>query len=408
MKNTHYLCSLYVLLILDMPVSFDNTEIAFKYRSDKALKKAQYLFALMGSPSATQLGIGLANLAFKLRLPINGIVKNTVFQIFCGGETLEEAAATATMLNNYNVGVALDYGVEGKSSEADFEAAVPEFIKAIAYAAAQSNIPFIPIKITGFARFELLEKLHNKAALSDDEQQEWDNVLKRIDKICSAAHQHQIKILVDAEESWIQDPIDDLTNAMMEKYNKENAIVYNTFQMYLHTTLPYLKKSYDLALEKNFILGAKIVRGAYMEKERERANKMSYLSPVQPNKKATDNDYDSAVAFCIDHIDKIHTFIGTHNETSCYKAIEKIAEHNIDNNDPRIHFSQLYGMSDNITFNLAHAGYHCCKYLPYGPVRDVMPYLMRRAQENTSVAGQTGRELTLLNKEIARRKEVGA
>jgi proline dehydrogenase len=309
-----------------MSVSFDNTEIAFKYRSDKALKKAQLMFAFMGSQSATQLGISLANLAFKLRLPIHSLVKNSVFQIFCGGETLDEAAQTAAMLNQYNVGVALDYGVEGKTTEADFDAAVPEFIKAINYAAQQPNIPFIPIKITGFARFDLLVKLHNKAELTDSEKQEWDNVWKRIEAICEAAYNNNIRILVDAEESWIQDPIDDLTNAMMEKYNKEKAIIYNTFQMYLHTSLPYLKKSLQLAEEKNFILGAKIVRGAYMEKERERASRMGYLSPVQANKKATDQDYDIAVAYVIEHIDKIHAFIGTHNENSCYLAIKRMQE----------------------------------------------------------------------------------
>lgn len=387
-----------------MSVSFDNTEIAFRYRSDKALKKAQYMFAFMGSPAATQMGIGLTKLAFKISLPISGIIKKTVFQLFCGGETLAEAAQTAAMLHKYNIGVALDYGVEGKSTEADFDAAVPEFIKAIDYAAAQPNIPFIPIKITGFARFDLLEKIHNKKELNETEQQEWNNVWTRIESICKRAHEKSIRILVDAEESWIQDPIDDLTNAMMARFNQEKAIVFNTFQMYLHTSLPYLKKSLQIAEEQGFILGAKIVRGAYMEKERARANAMGYLSPVQPNKKSTDNDYDVAVKYCIDNIDRIHTFIGTHNEESCYKAIKLMQEKGIAPGDDRVYFSQLYGMSDNISFNLSDAGYNCCKYLPYGPVKDVMPYLMRRAQENTSVAGQTGRELSLINKEVLRRR----
>lgn len=387
-----------------MPVSFENTEIAFQYRSDKELKKAQYMFALMGSQNATKMGIGLTNFAFKLNLPINNLIKNTVFSLFCGGENLQEAAATASMLHKYNVGVALDYGVEGKSTEADFDAAVPEFIKAIEYAAQQPNIPFIPIKITGFARFDLLVKIHDKLELTEFEQQEWGRVWSRIESICEVAHLRNIRILVDAEESWIQDPIDDLTNAMMAKFNKEKAIVYNTFQMYLHTTYPYLKKSLDLAKEGEFILGAKIVRGAYMEKERARALAMGYISPVQPNKAATDTDYDKAVTYCIEHIDHINIFIGTHNELSCKKAIESLQVQGFDPKDDRIFFSQLYGMSDNITFNLANAGYHSLKYLPYGPVKDVMPYLMRRAQENTSVAGQTGRELTLINIEMNRRK----
>lgn len=387
-----------------MSVSFENTAIAFKYRSDSALKKAQYMFALMGSPNATKMGIGLANFAFKVGLPISGMVKKTVFSIFCGGESLQEAAQTAAMLHQYNVGVALDYGVEGKSTEADFDAAVPEFVKAIQYAAQQPNIPFIPIKITGFARFELLEKKHNNQELNEAELQEWENVFTRIDTICKAAYEQNIRVLVDAEESWIQDPIDDLTNAMMERYNKEQAIVYNTFQMYLHTSLPYLKKSIALAEEKAFILGSKIVRGAYMEKERARANELGYLSPVQPNKNATDVDYDTAVAICLQNNKRVQTFIGTHNENSCYKAIALMKENNIEPSSKDVYFSQLFGMSDNITFNLANAGYLCCKYLPYGPVKDVMPYLMRRAQENTSVAGQTGRELSLINKEVLRRK----
>lgn len=387
-----------------MAVSFENTAIAFKYRSNTELKKAQALFAFMGSPSATSLGISLANIGLKLRLPITGIIKKTVFNQFCGGENLQEAAATAKMLNEYNVGVALDYGVEGKSSEADFDMAVPEFIKAIKYAAQQPNIPFIPIKITGFARFDLLVKVHEKETLTDEEKAEWDRVWVRIEAICKCAVENNIRILVDAEESWIQDPIDDLTNAMMAKFNKEKAYIYNTFQMYLHTTLPYLKKSLEMAEEQNFIVGAKIVRGAYMEKERERAMQKGYISPVQINKKATDDDYNTGVAFCMEHIDKMHLFIGTHNEESCMKAIQLMQAKGIAADSEQVFFSQLYGMSDNITFNLANAGFRCCKYLPYGPVRDVMPYLMRRAQENTSVAGQTGRELTLINKEMQRRK----
>ncbi len=386
-----------------MSISFEDTAIAFQYKSDKALKKAQILFAFMGSASATSMGIGLAKFGLKLNLPIKGIIKNTVFSQFCGGESLEEAAATAQLLHKYNVGVALDYGVEGKSSESDFDAAVPEFIKAIAYAAAQPNIPFIPIKITGFAKFALLEKLHAKESLTDEEQTQWERVWDRIDAICKKAFESDIRILIDAEESWIQDPIDDLTNAMMAKYNKEKAIVYNTFQMYLHTSLPYLKKSLEIAQSQNFILGAKIVRGAYMEKERARALDKGYLSPVQASKSHTDKDYDEAVQYCLENIDNIHIFIGTHNEHSCLMAVKQMETKQIDPKNPAVYFSQLFGMSDNISFNLANAGYLICKYLPYGPVKDVMPYLMRRAQENTSVAGQTGRELALINKELKRR-----
>lgn len=387
-----------------MQVSFDNTEIAFSYKSDSALKKAQLLFTVMGSPAFSKAGMALASWGLKLKLPIKWAIKNTVFSQFCGGETLEEAAQRAAMLHQFNIDVALDYGVEGKASEADFDNAVPEFVRAIEYAASKQNIIFIPIKVTGFARFALLEKIHAKQALTASEQQEWQNVMKRIETICNAAFNNNVMILIDAEESWIQDPIDDIANLMMQHYNKQKPIVFNTFQMYLHTSMPYLKKSFDLAKNGGYILGAKIVRGAYMEKERNRAAEMNYLSPVQPNKAATDKDYDEAVQLCLDRNDYVATFVGTHNELSCYKAIELMQQKGLNTNNKHVFFSQLFGMSDNITFNLANAGYNVSKYLPYGPVKDVMPYLIRRAQENTSVAGQTGRELTLLKKEAKRRK----
>ncbi len=387
-----------------MQVSFDNTEIAFGYKSNGELKKAQLLFSVMGSPAFSKAGMALASWGLKLKLPIKWAIKSTVFSQFCGGETLEEAAQRAAMLHQFHIDVALDYGVEGKASESDFDNAVPEFVRAIEYATSKENITFIPIKVTGFARFALLEKIHAKENLTNEEQQEWQRVLQRIETICAAAYKHQRMILIDAEESWIQDPIDDITNLMMQHYNKEKPIVFNTFQMYLHTSLPYLKKSFDLAKAGGYILGAKIVRGAYMEKERNRAAEKGYPSPVQPSKTATDNDYDEAVKLCFERKNYVATFIGTHNELSSYKAIELMQQLGIEAGDNHVYFSQLFGMSDNITFNLADAGYNVSKYLPYGPVKDVMPYLIRRAQENTSVAGQTGRELTLLKKETQRRK----
>lgn len=385
---------------------FENTEIAFRYRSNAELKQARFLFASMGSPLLTTVGMAFTKFAMALHLPINGLIKKTIFKQFCGGETIQEAAETAVMLGDFNIGVILDYGVEGKEGESEFDSAVPEFLKAIDFAASQKNIPFISIKVTGFSRFALLEKLHSGETLSADEKHEWSRVEKRIDTICARAAQQNIKVLVDAEESWIQNPIDELTDRMMENYNKQEAIVYNTFQLYLHSRLPFLQISYTRAIEKGYLLGAKLVRGAYMEKERNRANEKNYLSPVQADKKATDNDYDEAVDFCINRLDKLALFIGTHNEKSCLLAAKKMQEKTISFTHPHIYFSQLFGMSDNISFNLASQGFHVAKYLPYGPVRDVMPYLMRRAQENTSVAGQTGRELGLINKELKRRKLV--
>ncbi len=357
----------------------------------------------MSSPFLSKTGMRFTQLAMNWGLPVKGIIKKTIFNQFCGGETIEEAARTAAVLGKYNVGVALDYSVEGKDEEAEFDHAVPEFIKAIEYAATQKNIPFIPIKITGFARFALLEKVHAQTPLNEAEQAEWKRVEQRIDKICATAARCRIMILVDAEESWIQQPVDDLSDAMMEKYNRNAIVVFNTFQMYRHDRLAFLKQSHQLALEKGYTLGAKIVRGAYMEKERKRAAEMGYASPIQPDKASTDRDYDAAAAYCIDHLDTIALFIGTHNENSCFKAAALMQQKGIAAQNDHLYFSQLFGMSDNITFNLADAGFHVSKYLPYGPVKDVIPYLMRRAQENTSVAGQTGRELGLIKKEMKRR-----
>lgn len=383
---------------------FDNTEIAFRYRCNQELKQARFLFASMGSAALTQIGMAMTKFAMALHLPINGLIKKTIFKQFCGGETMEEAAATAAMLGEYNIGVILDYGVEGKEGEQAFDQAVPEFLKAIDFAAQQKNIPFISVKITGFCRFALLEKLQAQTALTEEEKSEWQRVQERVNAICKKAAEKNVKVLIDAEESWIQDPIDTVTDNMMALYNKETAIVYNTFQLYLHSRLPFLKKSLEKAQANNYMLGAKLVRGAYMEKERARAVEKNYPSPVQANKQNTDKDYNEAVDFCIEHLQHLHLFIGTHNEKSCLLAAEKMMAKSIDTKEPNIYFSQLFGMSDNISFNLAQQGFQVAKYLPYGPVKDVMPYLMRRAQENTSVAGQTGRELSLINTELKRRK----
>jgi proline dehydrogenase len=383
---------------------FDNTEIAFQYRTNADLKQAQFLFSSMSSRALTSIGMGLTKWSMKLGLPVKGIIKKTIFKQFCGGETMEEAARTADVLVKYDVGVILDYGVEGKESEAEFDRAVPEFIKAIRYASGRRNIPFVSIKITGFARFDLLELVHAGASLSAEEREEWARVAVRIDQICKAAHETGVKVLIDAEETWIQDGINQLSDAMMEKYNRGEAIIFNTFQMYCHPTLAYLKQSFEGAREKKYILGAKLVRGAYMEKERRRAAELGYPSPIQPDKAHTDEDYDAGLGFCLERLDQISLFIGTHNEKSCFLAARYMEEHGMPHNHHRVYFSQLYGMSDNISFNLAHAGYQVAKYLPYGPVEDVIPYLMRRAQENTSVAGQTSRELSLINREMKRRK----
>ncbi len=388
-----------------MQPNFDNTEIAFQYRSNADLRKAAFLFSSMGSPTLTRLGMGLTKFAIGAGLPVKGIIKSTIFKQFCGGETMEEAAQTANVIARFGVGVILDYSVEGKEAEADFDRAAKEFVRAIQYAASQKpNIPFISVKVTGFARFALLEKWHTGEALTPEESAERGRVEARMDAICAEAARQDIMVLIDAEESWIQIPVDELANAAMARYNRTAPIVFNTFQLYRHDRLEFLKASAAKAATGGYILGAKLVRGAYMEKERARAAEHGQPSPIQTDKTATDRDYDEGMLYCLARINEVATFIGTHNEVSCAKAAAFLSEHGIEPRHQHVWFSQLYGMSDNISFNLAHTGYHVAKYLPYGPVKDVIPYLMRRAQENTSVAGQTGRELSLIKKEMKRRR----
>lgn len=389
-----------------MPLpQFNNTEIAFRHMPTPALRQASLLFSAVGSPTLTRLGIALTNFALKARLPVKGLIKRTLFRQFVGGENMEEAAETAANLAKFGVGVVLDYGVEGAKGEAAFDRAVPEFVRAIQFAASQPNMPFIALKVTGFARFALLEKAHCAEPLTAAETAELGRVRERILTICEAAAKAAIRVLIDAEETWIQGPVDELANEAMARYNKDRVIVYNTFQLYAHSRLGYLKSSFEKAQKEGFLLGAKLVRGAYMEKERTRADAQEYLSPIQTHKEATDRDYDEAVRFCMDHLDQLAVFIGTHNEKSSLLGAQLAEEKGIPHNHPNLWFSQLYGMSDNITFNLAAAGYNVVKYLPYGPVEDVMPYLMRRAQENTSVAGQTSRELSLIRQELSRRAQ---
>lgn len=387
-----------------MSVQLDNTRIAFCAQTNKALKRAHTLFSLLSSSLFTNIGIKAVRLSLAVRLPVKWIIKNTIFRQFCGGETLEETVGLTEKMGGYNVDTILDYGVEGKEDEVSFDRALPEFIKAIEFAGQHRHVPFISLKITGFARFSLLEKMHCGNETDADEREEWQRVYARIDKICSCAALHNISVLVDAEETWIQEPCNELTEAMMEKYNHGRVVVFNTFQLYCHGTLDFLKMSIERAVRRHYLLGAKLVRGAYMEKERARAKRMGYADPIQPNKEATDRDFDSAVELCLRNLDKLELFIGTHNELSNYKAIDFMNRLQLTAKERRVSFSQLLGMGDHISFNLAHAGYHVSKYVPYGPVSDVVPYLMRRAQENTSVGGQTTRELSLIRKEIQRRK----
>ena len=402
-------------------ISFNNTEYAFAYKKNDELQRARILFTSMGIPWLIKAGLKLTPLAIKWNLPFTKtIIRSTIFKQFVGGETLEETAEVARRLSDFNVEVILDYAVEGgNDGEAGFDHATEEFIKVINYAATQPNIPFMSVKVTGFSRFELLEKIddlmnHNEGTLmkrylksleqlDENEKEEWHRVRVRMLRVCEAAAGKRIGVLIDAEETWIQDPVDALTILMMDTFNKRRRVVYNTIQLYRKDRLQFLKDSYDAAKERDFILGAKLVRGAYMENERNRAIEKNYPSPIQPDKESTDRDYNEAVQFCIQHIDRIAVIIASHNDQSNLYGVEQALQNNIELNHPHIHFSQLYGMSDNITFNLAKAGCSVSKYLPFGPIKDVIPYLMRRAQENSSVSGQVGRELVLINKEIKRR-----
>ncbi len=394
-----------------MELSFDNTKVAFAYKNDKELKSGRFLFSTMNYPMFSAVGVRLTPFLMKTGLPINGIIRNTIFKQFVGGETLAQTADVARRLDEYHVKVILDYGVEGKEGEANFEEAMQQFIRVVDYAASQKNIPFISVKVTGLARFGLLEDLNEaprlRSGIHDNEAQkeEWAKVKERAYRICEEASIKGIGVLIDAEESWIQDPIDRLTIEMMEVFNKEKAIVYNTIQLYRHDRLSFMKLSHRIAKEKGFILGVKLVRGAYMEKERARAVQKRYPSPIQKDKSFTDGDYNEAVEYCINNIDSIAAIVATHNEYSNLHAAELMDSKGIPHEHPHVHFSQLYGMSDNITFNLAKAGYSVSKYVPFGPIRDVIPYLMRRAQENSSMNGQTNRELMLISKELKRRKE---
>jgi proline dehydrogenase len=402
-------------------ISFDNTEFAFEYKTGKQLHKAKFLFNMMAKPWIVKLGTKLAPWAIKAGLPVKGIIRKTIFEHFVGGETLEEIAVVAKKLGQYSVQAVLDYGVEGgEDGEEGFDHSAEEFIRVINYAATQPNIPFMSIKVTGFARFTLLEKLDKmmheaegtlmkrflKAvdSLPADEKEEWHRVRRRMMQIGEAGAAKKVGVFVDAEETWIQDPVDALSILMMDTFNKERCVVYNTIQHYRHDRLAFLKACYAAADERKFILGAKLVRGAYLEKERRRAEEKGYLSPIQPDKESSDRDYNDGVKFCIEHIDRIALVVASHNEYSNLYATELLKQKGLPLSHPHVHWSQLYGMSDNITFNLAHAGCSVSKYLPFGPISEVIPYLMRRAQENTSVGGQTSRELGLIKRELKRRK----
>ncbi|MBL1279627.1 MAG: proline dehydrogenase family protein [Fluviicola sp.] len=385
-------------------VSFDNTEIAFKSKSTKDLKRAYWLFKMVSNRAMVKFGKWATNIAIKLRLPIDGIIKKTIFKQFCGGTSIEDSLATSKELAAFNVQTILDYSVEGKTKEEDFDATVSEIINTILEAKNNDSIPFAVFKVTGICLFATLENANNGVENhSAEELQRYTKLVERVDAICSKAHEHKVPLFIDAEETWIQNTIDEIVVQMSKKYNKGSAIIFNTLQLYRHDRLNYLRSEIELAKKGNYKLGMKLVRGAYMEKERERAEEKGYPSPIQPTKEATDKDFNEALKVVVENLDTVSLCAGSHNEESAKVLMKLMGEHNIDVNDSRIFFAQLLGMSDHISYNLANANYNVAKYVPYGPVKEVLPYLIRRAEENTSVAGQTTRELSLIIKERKRR-----
>lgn len=387
------------------PDIFENTQSAFAAKSDTALQKAKALFSVVGNNLFVRAGSSLAMLALKLHLPVSPVFKWTVYDHFCGGETFEECKLTIEALQKAGVGVLLNYGVELKESEADFDKALKKNTEAIEFAGVNRAVTAVCLKPTGFARMALLEKVQKEEKLSAAEQKEWHRVQQRFEELCQVADRKNVMLYLDAEETWIQDALDNMVEDLMSRFNREKCVVCNTLQMYRWDRIAYLNEQIKKAKAGGYYLGLKLVRGAYMEIERERAAEMNYKSPIHENKQKVDADFDKAVEVCLDHHEWVYTCVASQNEYSNLRAMREMLQRKIDPKTEKVVFSQLYGMGDNVTFNQAQAGFNATKYLPYGSVKEVIPYLIRRAQENTSVAGQTGRELALINKEIKRRKK---
>ena len=386
-------------------VSFNNLKVAFAYKSDADLKRAYWLFRLININFLVKIGPGFTNAVLKMGLPIKPLIRATIYKHFCGGETIEQCTETINNLGKYRVGSILDYSVEGHHNESDFDHSCAEIIKTVKHASGKKNIPFSVFKVTGVGRMDLLERVSSKVLLSEAEEAEFLRLRARVESICKTAAENNVRLFIDAEETWIQDAIDNMVDDMMLKYNKEKTLIFNTVQLYRHDRVAFMRENIAKARSGNYRVGYKLVRGAYMEKERERAAVNGYPSPIQPDKAACDHDYNEAIKLCIENIDMVAVCAGTHNEDSSALLAKLMEEKGIANSDERVWFSQLLGMSDHISFNLANAGYCVCEYVPYGPVVSVLPYLFRRAAENTSMSGQMGRELSMITQEIERRKK---
>ncbi|RNC65037.1 proline dehydrogenase family protein [Proteiniphilum sp. X52] len=386
------------------PVNFENTEIAFRDLSNASLKQACQLFRVMNRRTLVNMGKHLVNFAFTIHFPVEGIIRNTIYRHFVGGVSIEDCGKTIARLARSNVDSILDYAREGEESDDAFDATCQEVIRTVEFASNHGNVPFSVFKITGVARFDLLAKVSEQQPLADEEKDEFRRVEERVDAIFRRGFELDVPVLVDAEETWIQPVLDEMVMNLMSRYNKEKAIVQNTYQMYRHDSIERIKQHHRMALEGGFKFGLKIVRGAYMEKERNRAAERGYPSPIQPDKPATDRDFNDIIRYFMEHLDTIDFMVATHNEESSLLLARLIDEYNLPRNHRGIYFSQLYGMSDHITHNLAEKGYNVAKYVPYGAVKTMMPYLFRRAEENSSVKGQASRELKMIRTEIKRRR----
>ena len=383
---------------------FNNTKDAFALKSDSDLDRSLFIFRLMSIPFLVPLLTFFTNLSLKLKLPVEWVIRKTIFAQFCGGESQEESLPLVKLMYTKKVHSVLDYSVEGKSTEDEFDKAAKNKIDIIKFASKAKEIPFAVAKPTGLGRFEIWEKVTSKEPLSDEEEKEWKRIQARFESVCEAAYQHNTKLLIDAEESWMQDAADDLCEEMMKKYNQKEVIIYNTLQCYRWDRLSYVKEMHDNAKASNYKLGFKIVRGAYMEKENKRAKRKGYSTPICEDKEATDVNFNAVMTYCLDNVEDIWMFIGTHNEVSSYMALQLMGQKEIKSNDDRIWLGQLYGMSDHISYNIAGVNSNAIKLLPFGPIKDVVPYLIRRAEENSSVQGEAGRELALLKEEKQRRE----
>lgn len=386
-------------------IDFSNTALAFQAQSDSRLLRTYWLFRVIDSPFLTKIGPPLLNFGFQAGLPVKGLVKKTLYQLFAGGETLEETVGRSEELMAYGVRTILDYSVEGEKTEAGFEETKRQIIQTLVHGSRHEAVAFSALKVTGLASMDLLTNIQAGKALSASEQEAYQRVRKRLREIAEAARQHQVPVFIDAEDSWIQDVIDGLAEELMEEFNQGKPLIWTTTQHYRHDRLAYLRGLVERSRERGYVLGVKLVRGAYLEKENKRAEEMGYPTPMQPSKAATDRDYNEALRLCVANLDHVAVCAGTHNEESSALLARLLQERGLPANHPHVWFAQLLGMSDHISFNLGHGGYNAAKYLPFGPVKAVMPYLIRRAEENTSVAGQASREVALLHQEVLRRRK---